>query len=160
GLKPVGIDVEPLAASRCLLDANPNAQPGRTVAIINIGASNTDLGIFRDKLLAFPRTLPIAGDNFTRAIADALQVDLTTAETYKRDYGEVLLDQFQQPAPNFGGGFADPAGGFMDFSSSGTGPATPSGPMGVNTRMPFDFTSPNEAPPPTAEPSPFDLSGN
>lgn len=160
GLKPLGIDVEPLAASRCLLDAGAQSRPGFTVAIINVGASNTDVGIFRDKLLAFPRTLPIAGDNLTRAISESLQVDLTTAENYKREYGEVILDQIAQPAAGFGGGtgFVDPGMGFINFSDQGvpTNPATPSQGLG---RMPFDFSS--EAPAPLAgEPAPFDASGD
>src|SRR5262249_24043135 len=124
GLKPTAIDVEPLATGRTLLEASPNGahQPGHTDAILNIGASVTELSLSRDRRLTFTRALPMAGDNFTRAISDMLQIDLATAEIYKRDLGEVLLDQMQQSGgfsspPSFG---AAPAasGGFMDFSSS------------------------------------------
>ena len=82
GLKPKHIDVEPLAICRTLLDNNTAFnQQGHTVTIINIGASNTEIGIYRDKLLTFPRSLPLAGDNLTRAIAQGLGVDLDTAES-------------------------------------------------------------------------------
>lgn len=177
GLKPKYIDVEPLAMGRTLLDMDPNPpQPGHTVAIINIGASNTDIGIFRDKLLAFPRTLPQAGNDLTRAIAQTLGVDTETAENYKREYGEVILDQFGTPQPDFGqpAAFGAPAfggPGFQDFSAPPPSPfdtpaagATfppPGPPTGSGSspsgRMPFDFSAPGDAPPPSA--APVDLTG-
>lgn len=175
GLKPTAIDVEPLASGRTLLEANnANPQPGHTVAIVNIGASVTEISIYRDKLLTFTRTLPQAGDNFTRAIADMMQVDLATAERYKREVGEVMLDQFQQPqqpsfgAPNMGGGFMDfgqeppPPTSTTEASPSGRTPfeinqlgggSTPSSPSG---RMPFDFSTPGQD---TPAPGGTDLTG-
>jgi len=150
GLKPKYIDVEPLAVGRALLDIGNATHPaGHTVVIVNIGANNTDIGIFRDKLLTFPRTLPLAGENFTRAISDALQVDAATAEGYKRDIAEVLFDQMQQQGQNFGGGFGGPAdGGFLDF----TVPPPDSGPTSSPSGR-FEFT-PEPGPP---LPTPFDF---
>ncbi len=123
GLKPRAIDVEPLAAGRTLLDLGPQLaqQAGHTVAIVNIGAANTDVGIFRDKLLTFPRTLPLAGDALTRSIADHLQVDIPTAEAYKCDVGEVILGQSAAPQASFGGDAAF-GGGFYDFGVPGIAP--------------------------------------
>lgn len=172
GLKPVAIDVEPLAVGRTFLETGAaNAQqPGYTVAIINIGGSVTDVGIFRDRLLCFSRIVPLGGDSFTRAISEHLQVDLKTAESYKREHGEVIADQMGMSQPSFGGdaGFGGGGGmGFQDFSSQSPepiptmttdaspsgrtpfvaggpqGPATPSSPSG---RMPFDFSTPGEVP--------------
>ncbi len=102
--------------------------PGHTVAIINLGASNTDVSIFRDNLLAFPRTLSLAGDHFTRAIANEMHVDLATAEQMKRDVGEVIMGQAppQDPYGNFGGGDFGGGPGFMDFA---TDPAVPAAPL-------------------------------
>jgi type IV pilus assembly protein PilM len=161
GLKPKAIDVEPLAAGRSLLELDPNIPPapGHTVAIVNMGASNTDIGIFRDKLPAFPRTLPLAGDNLTRAIADGMQVDMATAEQYKRELGEVLFGQAQQSVPDFGGGFGATTG-FMDFTTPP--PPQPEPPVSSPTsspsgRMPFDFSTPSETAPPAPTPSPFEL---
>ena len=181
GLKPVAIDVEPLAVGRTLLETGPADahQPGHTVAIVNIGASITDVGIYRDKLLCFSRTLPVGGDNFTRAISEYLQVDLETAEKYKYDVGEVILDQVagQQPVYNPDAGIGGGGGhGFMDFgapqepiptmttdaSPSGRTPfitqgqQAPSAPSSPSGRMPFDFSTPGEAP---LEPHGFDLAG-
>lgn len=130
GLKPVAIDVEPLAASRCLIELGPNPYGKKTTVIVNIGASNTDIGIFRDGILAFPRTLPLAGDSLTRAIATQMNVTEEQAEELKRKHAEVLMDQVAaQPAP------ADEA--FLDFSAPSPAPAG---------RMPFDFSEPDTAP--------------
>lgn len=183
GLKPKAIDVEPLAAGRTLLELGPQLaqQPGYTVAIVNIGASNTDVGVFRDKLLTFPRTLPLGGDALTRAIADGLQVDNGTAEKYKVDIGEVILGQSQ---PGFGQQPDSGFGGFYDFGVPGGEPAPyqeaapspffqPGGVMfGGNVeashtpppgsdqpsnspsgRMPFDFATPGAEEPPVAAPT-------
>ena len=123
GLDPAAIDIEPLAAGRALLDivdgkpvfrapapALPSAAPTEneftgdfgdldaapqeeTAAIINIGASNTDISIFQGGQLVFPRSLPLAGDSLTRAIAELLSYPLDQAERVKRDYGQVHLDR-------------------------------------------------------------------
>jgi type IV pilus assembly protein PilM len=112
GLTPVAIDVEPLAASRCLIELGPDPYGKKSVAIVNLGASNTDLGIYRDGLLSFPRTFPLAGDMLTRAIMQQLGVDEETAESMKLQYGEVILDNVgQQPQPQ---AIQDDA--FLDFS--------------------------------------------
>jgi type IV pilus assembly protein PilM len=166
GLKPKHIDVEPLAICRTLLDNDTSFnQQGHTVTIINIGAANTEIGIYRDKLLTFPRSLPLAGDNLTRAIAQALGVDLESAESYKREYGEVVLDQLGGATPDFGAAPAFGAPGFQDFSVPAANPfggaqdpfAPPPAPTGPSAspsgRMPFDFSTPGEAPPsPTGMP--------
>lgn len=173
GLKPKAIDVEPLASARCLLELNNSSStPGHTVAIINIGAANTDVSIFRDKLIAFPRSLSLAGDNFTRAIANDLHVDLATAEQMKRDVGEVIMGQ-PQPQDNYGGfggpDFGTPSG-FMEFGSvDPAAPAPwvdPAAPVPASTgptsspsgRMPFDFSTPEPNVPAPPAVTPFDFS--
>ena len=109
GLDPVAIDIEPLAVSRPLLDLHegrpvirPQSLPGEpfletgyaeTVAIINLGASNTDIAVFQNGQLTFPRPLPLAGDSLTRAIAESLQYTVERAEQVKRDYAVVQLDR-------------------------------------------------------------------
>lgn len=152
GLKPFAIDIEALAVGRSLLELGENgAAPGHTVAVLNIGASNTDINIFRDRLLTFPRTLPIAGDHLTRAISQGLMVDMATAENYKRDLGEVLMGQMApQAQPDFGGSLGGP--GFMDFTAPAS--AEPEAAAGSPGRVPFDFSQPGGAPP--ATPSPFE----
>jgi len=158
GLKPKFIDVEPLALGRTLLDLDTEPrQAGYTVCILNIGACNTEIGIYRDKLLTFPRTLPIAGDNMTRAIAQNFGVDTVTAEKYKLDFAEVILDQLAPATPDFGGGATFGGGlGFQDFSAPPVNPfGAPPDPFTAAATAgesagasPFDFASPGEAPPP------------
>lgn len=112
GLAPVAIDVEPLSASRCLIELGPDPYAKKGIAIVNIGASNTDIGIFRDGLLSFPRTLPLAGDSMTHAIMQQLGEDEETAEAMKLQYGEVILDSAAPPAQTQA--IQDEA--FLDFS--------------------------------------------
>lgn len=144
GLTPAAIDVEPLAAARPFIELSPDPLAQRTVAIVNIGASNTDIGIFRDGILAFPRTLPLAGDQITRALMAQMGIPEEQAEDLKRTHGEVILDQFAQPQAA-----AAPVGdaGFLDFSVP-----PPIEAHEEPARTPFDFSEPeNETPPPPAE---------
>jgi len=99
GLSPRAIDVEPLACARALIELGPDPYGRKTVAIINIGASNTDIGVFRDGLLAFPRTIPLAGDAFTQAIAEYFGIAKEQAEEWKRQYAEVMLEQIAPQIP-------------------------------------------------------------
>ena len=128
GLDPVAIDIEPLAVARAILDigeggqpvARPQFLPGQemtldgpppeTVAIVNIGAANTDISIFQADQLTFPRSLPLAGDSLTRAIAEALQYTPEQAERVKREYGTVQLDRMAV----YTGTHYDGEGGFDD----------------------------------------------
>ena len=109
GLDPVAIDIEPLAIARAVLDVaegqpvvRPQLLPGQenldeplgeTVAVVNVGAANTDIGIYQGDQLTFPRSLPLAGDSLTRAIAEMLQYTLDQAERVKRDYAVIQLDR-------------------------------------------------------------------
>jgi type IV pilus assembly protein PilM len=65
---------------------------GKNVVVVNIGAANTDVAVFKSGILRFPRTIPIAGDNFTRAIADTLGLSPEQAEDEKRQYATVMMD--------------------------------------------------------------------
>jgi len=118
GLKPVAIDVEPLAAARSLIELGPDPYGTKTTVIVNIGASNTDIGIYRDGILAFPRTLPLAGDALTRAIAMQLGISEEDAEQQKISYGDALASAAPPPVA--------PAGeGFLDFSAPAPAPRGP-----------------------------------
>jgi type IV pilus assembly protein PilM len=144
GLKPKAIDVEPLAANRCLVELTANPYGERTVVIVNIGASNTDIGVFRNGILSFPRVLPMAGDMMTRNIAQQLGVTPEQAEELKRKFGEVILDQVGTPQ------VAAPEEGFLDFSLP-----TPTAAPPPPDRMPFDFSDPSDtAPTGMEEPAP------
>ncbi len=108
GLDPVVIDVEPLAICRSLVDAAKNGEMEQTIAIVNVGAGVTELGIYQSGLLAFPRTLPIAGDGITRALSDTLQISVEQAERLKREKAVVLLDRSAALNPHMGFGGPEP----------------------------------------------------
>lgn len=81
GLNPVAVETELLALTRAL------APVDRTVLMIDLGANSTDIAIAKNSLLTFSRSIPIAGDAFTRAVAQGLGVTASQAEEYKKTYG-------------------------------------------------------------------------
>ncbi len=115
-LDPIALDIEPLACGRALLDivdARPVVrqfppEPVQdefegeyyphedTVAIVNIGASNTDISIFENDQLIFPRSLSLAGDSLTRQISESLGYTPDQAEQIKREHGGVILERAEQ----------------------------------------------------------------
>jgi len=80
GLEPRLVTVDALA----LLDAvtkEPDV-PG-TVAVLNIGATNSSIGVSREGTLPFVRDIEIGGNAYTQAVAKALGVSLQEAERAK-----------------------------------------------------------------------------
>ncbi len=109
GLKPMAIDIEPLAASRALIELSGNGALDETVAVVNIGANSTDVGIFENGILTFPSPpIAIAGVNFTREIAEALGQTLDQAEVTKKEYAAVDLSAMATVAPPADTGVVEP----------------------------------------------------
>lgn len=92
GLTAAAIDVEPLAVGRALIDLSKEGLGSKNVVIINIGQTLTDVGVYKNGILRFPRTIPIAGENFTRAISDTLGIEYDQAEQEKINTATVLVD--------------------------------------------------------------------
>ena len=80
-LSPVAVETDLMALTRSL------APPDKIVLIIDFGAKSTDMAIAKNGMLAFSRSIPTAGEAFTRAVAQALGVEAMQAEEYKRTYG-------------------------------------------------------------------------
>ena len=158
GLDPVAVDIEPLAIARALLDLSggqpvirPYILPGEidysgapteTVAVVNIGAANTEIAIFQGDQLAFPRSLPLAGDSLTRAVAESLQYTIDQAERVKRDYGMVQLDRmavYTGTAYDTEGGYETPE--YADDQSFNLGDDTLDNPFDLNANLDGDFGS-------------------
>lgn len=155
GLDPVAVDIEPLAIARAVLDLS-NGQPVirgeslpgeydftsppfETVAVVNIGAANTEIAIYQGDQLAFPRSLPLAGDSLTRAIAEAMQYTMDQAERAKRDYGMVQLDRmavYTGTAYDTEGGYETPE--FGDDQNFGLDDAADN-PFDLNANLDGDF---------------------
>jgi type IV pilus assembly protein PilM len=106
GLTPVAIDVEPLAVGRALINLSSQGLKDKNVVVVNLGASMTDVGIFKQATLRFPRTIPLGGDNFTQAVADRLGLPMDAAEDEKKQNGKIFMDLVNQP--NDGGIFGAP----------------------------------------------------
>jgi len=100
GLDPVALDVEPLSACRSLIDINRDAGAyDHVYALLNIGANTTDLSIIRGGLLSFTRPVPLAGDNITNAIAEALGYEFHEAERLKIEEGTIYIEGAPALAP-------------------------------------------------------------
>jgi len=131
GLTPVAIDVELLAGARAAFDVDDSFL-NETVALVNMGATKTDVAIFEKGSLAFPRTIPVAGNAMTEAIASALGVDWGDAERLKKQHGVVPADASSRigvqggAAPEDTFTFGDFGGAGFDFEAStpGAEPAT------------------------------------
>ena len=81
GLKLMVVETELMSLVRSLA---PDTQ---TVMIIDFGARSTDIAISKNSQLVFSRSIPTAGEAFTRAVAQGLGVETKQAEEYKRAYG-------------------------------------------------------------------------
>lgn len=81
GLTPIIAETELTALSRSLL-----ADKG-TSLLLDLGASATDMAIVKDKNILFTRSIPVAGEAFTRAVAQGLGITPAQSEEYKKTYG-------------------------------------------------------------------------
>ncbi len=81
GLSVVGAETELMALVRAL------APPDKTVLLIDFGASSSDIAIAKNGNLYFSRSIPTAGEAFTRAVSSTLGIEYQQAEEYKRIYG-------------------------------------------------------------------------
>ena len=112
GLEPVGVDIEAFALQRALVDLSPTRPgEGTTLALLDIGATTTDVNIVTNGLFALTRSIPIAGDSFTQALKtvapgegwNALEeikarVDMTTLLQPDADPESATLARAIQPA--------------------------------------------------------------
>jgi len=83
GLNTIAVETELIALTRSL------APPDRTVLLVDLGATSTNIAISKLGLLSFSRSIPVAGEAFTRAVSQGLGVTAQQAEEYKKTYGLV-----------------------------------------------------------------------
>ncbi len=81
GLTTVGVETEALALCRAL------APETGTVIILDFGAQSSNIGIIKDGMVRFSRSIPTAGEAFTRALSQSLGIEYQQAEAYKKTYG-------------------------------------------------------------------------
>ncbi|PQV64909.1 type IV pilus assembly protein PilM [Abditibacterium utsteinense] len=149
-LDPRAIDVEPIAAARAMqLERRGESafiDYNEITAIVNLGATGTEISILRGDILVFTRVVPGGGNLITQAIAEGLGLPFADAERVKIESADA-----QAPA-GYGtgnsGGFGTENGDDFNFGGDEFG-----GVGDLNTA--FDDISAN----PTAATSddPFDL---
>lgn len=94
GLTPMVIDIQPLSNLRAL-GIGPQTLDRETVggmAIIDIGAGSTQMVIFNEGSIRVTRIISIAGLNFTRVIAEQLQISTEKAVAQKYTAGDALYN--------------------------------------------------------------------
>ncbi len=82
GFEVVAMETELMATARSEV---PPEYP--LSLIVDIGSKSTDVGVVQAGQLVFARTIPTAGEAFTRAIQSNLGLDPAQAEQYKATYG-------------------------------------------------------------------------
>jgi type IV pilus assembly protein PilM len=87
GLAPHILGVTTLAISDAF-EANGGFRPNETVALVNVGASSTNIHFCRGGISNFTRDISRAGRDLTVAIQKLLKVDNLEAERMKIAYGQ------------------------------------------------------------------------
>lgn len=84
GLEPLSVDVEAFALLRALQCRPDSGIPENgTVALLDMGASHTEINLISNGELALTRTIPIAGNNLSAAIRNATGCTDEEAEEMK-----------------------------------------------------------------------------
>lgn len=73
-----------LAEKNVVLDTN---EMNDSVMILDIGAGNTEIGVFEGSEFIYTNTIPLGGDNITNDIALVLNISQDEADKLKRQYG-------------------------------------------------------------------------
>ncbi len=82
-----GIVSNVLAERQLILDKNELKD---NVMILDIGAGNTDIGVFEGETFIYNNTIPLGGDNITSDIAYVFNITEEEADRLKRQYGLAL----------------------------------------------------------------------
>ena len=82
-----GIVSNVLAERQLILDKNELKD---NVMILDIGAGNTDIGVFEGEKFIYNNTIPLGGDNITSDIAYVFNISEEEADRLKKQYGLAL----------------------------------------------------------------------
>ena len=82
-----GIIPNVLAERKLILDKNEFSD---NVMILDIGAGNTDIGVFNGESILYANTIPVGGDTITNDIATVFNISEEEADRLKRQYGLAL----------------------------------------------------------------------
>lgn len=87
GIEIDGVVPTSLAERNLVLDTNELSD---NVMILDIGAGNTEIGVFNGSTFIYTNTIALGGDNITSDIAYVLNVSREEADKLKRQYGLAL----------------------------------------------------------------------
>lgn len=87
GIEIDGIIPNVLAQRSVILDVN---ELNDNVMIVDIGAGNTDIGVFNAGTFVYANTIPLGGDNITSDIAQIFYITEDEAERLKKQYSLAL----------------------------------------------------------------------
>lgn len=87
GIEIDGIIPVSLAERNLVLDKNELYD---NVMLLDVGAENTDIGVFEGEEFKYTNTVPLGGNNITHDIALVLSISEQEAEKLKRQYGLAL----------------------------------------------------------------------
>ena len=73
-----------LAEKNVVLDTN---ELNDNIMILDIGAGNTEIGVFEGAEFVYTNTIPLGGDNITNDIALVLNISIEEADKLKKQYG-------------------------------------------------------------------------
>lgn len=82
-----GIIPNVLAERTLILDVN---EMNDNVMILDIGAGNTDIGVFNGSNFVYANTIPLGGDNITNDIAQVFYISEEEADRLKKQYALAL----------------------------------------------------------------------
>ena len=83
GKQPVVVDVDAFALQNCY-ELNYEPQPGQVVALLNIGASTTNINILNGNRSVFTRDATFGGNQYTSLLQKELGLTFDQAEQVKR----------------------------------------------------------------------------
>jgi type IV pilus assembly protein PilM len=83
GRNPTVVDVDVFALQNCY-EVNYVPDPGRVVALLNIGASIMNINVVKDGSSVFNRDIAVGGNQYTDAIQKDLNLSFEQAEALKR----------------------------------------------------------------------------
>jgi type IV pilus assembly protein PilM len=82
GMEIVAFDIEPIANFR-----NLEARHKKDIMLVDIGSATTNIYIFQRDKLVYEHTVNVAGDDLTKEVAAALNIETADAEGRKRATG-------------------------------------------------------------------------
>jgi len=101
GLEVDSVDVEPFAAYRSLIEADPDTDiQSQTFSLIDIGASNTRMSVIQNGVFTMTRSIPHGAQMLTEALKSYFKLSDEDAEAGKAQLDVAELIEDEKPKEN------------------------------------------------------------